>query len=78
MGYLLKGSKPPEIEIKEVERYVETVKIIEVLPPLPDCSNFNFDHSISGISGDKLIILTAKLYQWGSNCSNALRNASND
>jgi len=47
--------------------------MVEVLPPLPECSNFNFSPDISGIRGNELIGLTARLYQWGANCSNALR-----
>ena len=73
-GYLWKDSKPPETIT--VERTVPVTEIVEVMPAIPECAAFKFDPDIGGMAGDQLVILTARLYQWGSGCSSALKRAS--
>lgn len=73
MGWFL---RPPEtvekIVTETVVRYVDVPVTIYKVPALPECANFDFDPDISGMSGIEVISFTARLYQWGSNCSNAL------
>jgi len=60
---------------KVVERSVEVPRVVEVLPPLPECSNFDFNPEIGGMTGSQLIVYTFRLYKWGSQCSSALSSA---
>ena len=65
----------PVADTKKVTAYLPVEVEVEVLPALPECANFNFDPDISGIDMSELILYTAKLYQWGAGCNNALASA---
>jgi len=61
-----------EVQTEAVTEFITVEKRVEVMPDLPECAGFDFDPSIGGMNGAELIGYTAKLYQWGADCSNAL------
>ena len=67
VSYLITSTFRPE----SIE-YVTVPKPVEVMPPLPECANFDFNPDVGGMLGDEFVIYTAELWQWGAGCSNAV------
>lgn len=62
-----------KVETETVTEYITINEVREVLPPLPECANFDFNPRVGGMPMDEFIAWSAEVYGWGAGCSGALK-----